>query len=197
MNILAMDTSLGNCSVALLSDNTVIAGREETVHGRQSRMLLPMIEEMLEASGLRAQAMDAVACTVGPGGFTGIRVGLTAARMYALAIGKPFIGLTTLEVMVFQSGLRGDILAVIDAYRGQYYVQRFRRLDRITPLCDALLADEKALSALAHGAKKVESLPKAESVAALAYEKWQAGERSFLTNPLYIREPDAKLPVLH
>jgi tRNA A37 threonylcarbamoyladenosine modification protein TsaB len=117
--------------------------------------------------------------------------------MYALAIGKPFIGLTTLEVMAFQSGLRGDILAVIDAHRGQYYVQRFRKMDRMVPLSDALLVDEKALMALAHGAKKAELSAKAQSVAALAYEKWQAGERSFPTNPLYIREPDAKLPAVH
>jgi tRNA A37 threonylcarbamoyladenosine modification protein TsaB len=65
----------------------------------------------------------------------------------------------------------------------------------MTPLSDALLVDEKGKKALAHGAKIVETAPRAADVAALAHDKWMRGEREWSASPLYIREPDAKLPV--
>lgn len=192
--ILAIDTSLGSCSVALWQGDGVTASIHEDKSSQQSRNLLPMIEAVLAERGAAYADMDAIACTIGPGGFTGIRVGLTTARALRLATGKPLIGLTTLEVIASSAKLTGDILAIIDAYRGQYYVQRFRMIEHLTPLSDALLVYENILPALAHGANRVQTIPKAGDVAALAYAKWQAGEREFPDSPLYIREPDAKLP---
>lgn len=194
MKILAIDTSLGKCSVALWRGEAVIAASEEEMGGQQSRVLMPMIEKLLGDNGLSYAHLDAFACTIGPGGFTGIRVGLTAARVLALAADKPLVGLTTLEVIAYGSGHQGDVLAMVDAYRGQYYVQRFRMAERMSPLSDVLLVEESQVSSLAHGAKKVEAQPKASHIAALAYARWQAGERHFPTQPLYVREPDAKLP---
>ena len=109
--------------------------------------------------------------------------------------GKPLIGLTTLEVIAFASHLQGDILSVIDANRGQYYVQRFRKVEELAPLSDPMLVDEAMLAPLAHGAKIAQTQPKAEDVAELAVAKWQNGERVFPIAPIYIREPDAKLSV--
>ncbi len=192
--ILAIDTSLGPCSVALIRAGAIIAETEESSPGKQSRMLVPMIEQTLEKAGLTYKDCDAIACTVGPGGFTGIRVGLATARAIALAANKPFIGLTTLEVIAWSTQIQGDVLAVINAYRGQCYVQRFRMNGPLVPQSDPLLVDEKSVSALGHGAKVVQSPLHARDVAMLAAEKWSLGERSFPTAPLYIREPDAKLP---
>ncbi len=192
--ILAIDTSLGGCSVALLKDGKIIASLREENGGQQTKRLVPMIEEALKNGGAAYKDCDAVACTIGPGGFTGIRVGLTAARAIKLATGKPLIGLTTLETIAYGSGMEGDILAVIDAYRGQYYVQRFRMTDMLSPLSGPMLVDEAMLPALRHGAKMAQNLPDAEDVAKLAYARWSAGEREFPHAPLYIREPDAKLP---
>jgi len=192
--ILAIDTSLGPCSVAIARAGAIIAEAEEPSPGRQSRKLVPMIEVALKQAGLAYKDMDAVACTLGPGGFTGIRVGLATARAIALATDKPLIGLTTLEVIAWGAQHKGDALAIIQAYRGQRYVQRFRLNGVLIPQSDPLLVDEKAVAALGHGAKILETPPQARDAASLATAKWAGGERSFPTAPLYIREPDAKLP---
>jgi tRNA threonylcarbamoyladenosine biosynthesis protein TsaB len=192
--ILAMDTSLGPCSVAITRGGEIVAEVEESSPGKQSRKLVPMIESALNEAGLNYKDLDAVACTIGPGGFTGIRVGLATARAIALATDKPLIGLTTLEVIAWEAQYTGDMLAVIDAYRGQRYAQRFRLNVKLIPQSDPLLVDEKSVSALGHGAKIVQHPPHARFAATLAAAKWSDGERDFPTAPLYLREPDAKLP---
>ena len=192
--ILAIDSALGPCSVAVAQGNTILAQDEEPTHGAQSRRLIPMIESVLAQAGVTYDALTAVACTIGPGGFTGIRVGLATARAIALAAGKPLIGLTTLEVIAWGSGHTGDVLAVIDAYRGQHYAQRFQLNGHAVPQSDPLLVEERTVKALGHGALSVMQPPKARDAATLAAHKWMDGQRDFPRDPLYIREPDAKLP---
>ncbi len=193
--ILAMDTSLGPCSVAVWHSGAVRAQACEESHGKQSRLLVPMIESVLEQAGVNYVDCDAVACTIGPGGFTGIRTGLATARAIALVTGKPLIGLTTLEVIAYGAKAQGEVVAVIDAHRGQWYVQRFRCGDELTPLSEPLLVDDNGKQAIAQDAHIVQSVPYAADVAALAHDKWQRGERKFPVAPLYLREPDAKLPI--
>ena len=193
MIILAMDTALGDCSVALWQGDKVTHSLHADKNGSQSARLLPMVEEVLTSAAIGYGDCDAIACTLGPGGFTGIRVGLSAARALKTVTGKPLIGLTTLEVIAFALGVHGDILSVIDAYRGQYYVQRFRRNAALRPLSDPMLVDAHMIEPLAHGAKIAQILPQAGHVAELAYVKWQKGEREFPSSPVYIREPDAKI----
>ncbi len=195
MIILAIDTSLGPCSAAIYKDGNILAEDQNREPGQQSRVLVPMLESLLAQTKLRYSDCDAIASTIGPGGFTGIRTGLATARTIALALDKPLIGLTTLEVIAHASGISGDVLAVIDAYREQWYVQRFRMNGAAAAQSDPLLLDAKGLKALSHGAKIVETAPTARGLAALAYEKWMRGERIFTNSPLYIREPDAKLPL--
>lgn len=192
--ILAIDTSLGPCSVAVLHGGTIVAHAVEPTSGKQSRVLVPMIESVLTEAKLTYKECDAVACSIGPGGFTGIRTGLAAARGIVLAMGKPLIGLSTLETIAWGAQIQGDILAVIDAYRGQFYAQRFRSNGSLVHQSDALLVEEASLKALGHGAKIVQTLPDARHVAMLAAAKWAAGERVFPAQPFYLREPDAKLP---
>jgi tRNA threonylcarbamoyladenosine biosynthesis protein TsaB len=192
--ILAIDTSLGPCSAAILRGGEIVTEISEPSPGRQSRVLVPMIEDALKQAGLGYKDITAVACTIGPGGFTGIRTGLATARAIVLAAEKPLIGLSTLEVIAFASAVKGDALAVIDAHRGQLYAQRFRLNGSLIPQSDPLLVDAGKIKALGHGATTVQTIPLARDVALLAAAKWNAGERSFPAEPLYIREPDAKLP---
>ena len=192
--MIAIDTSIGSCSVALLGGGHIISRFEAEETQEQSSVLIPILEQMLGDNALTYNDCDAIACSIGPGGFTGIRIGLTTARTLSLVSGKPLIGVSSLEVIAHASGIRGDILAVINAYRGQYYVQRFRKVETLYAQSDAMVVDEKMLKPLSHGATLVESTPNATQVALLAYHKWQEGEREFPTLPLYIRPPDAKLP---
>ena len=192
--IVAIETSVGNCSVALLRDGKIANKLTSKESGQQSSLLIPMIEELLENNNISYNDLGAFACTTGPGGFTGIRIGLTTSKALSMVSGIPVIGVSGLEALAFASQIKGDILAIIDAYRGQYYVQRFRVSDRLYAISDAMLVDENMISVLSHGAKKIEGKPEVVDIALLAYQKWQNGERSFDSSPLYIREPDAKLP---
>ncbi len=126
MKVLAFDTALDACSVALLDGATVLAVEQRIVGRGQAELLLPMINMALQQGGLTFAALDRVAVTTGPGTFTGIRTGLATARGLALVTGCPVIGLTTLEVLAASAG-RSDrpLLAVIDARRGQVYAQFF------------------------------------------------------------------------
>lgn len=191
--ILAIDTSAGRSSVALWQ-NKVISALADDVAGQQSRTLVPLIESLLQQAGKTYADCDAVACAVGPGGFTSVRVGVATARAIALAANKPLIGVSSLEVIAFASELEGDVVAIIDAHRQQFYAQRFRMSGLPQPFSGPLLVEADALRSLAHGAKRASDPFDAQNVAALAHAQWAEGRREFPTEPLYIREPDAKLP---
>lgn len=191
--ILAVDTCAGRSSVALWQGG-VIASKNDEISGQQSRTLVLLIEEVLAMGAKTYADCDAIACALGPGGFTSVRVGVAAARSIAHVTGKPLIGLSALEVIAFESGVQGDVVAVIDAHRQQFYAQRFRMNGLPMPLSQPLLVEESALKALLHGAKRAESFFNAQGVAALAAAHWAQGRREFPMDPLYIREPDAKLP---
>ena len=98
MLILAIDTALDACAVAVLDTEVgdLIAGESEPMKRGHAEALMPMIGRVIARSGVAFAAIDRVAVTNGPGSFTGLRVGLSAARGIALAANKPAVGVTTL-----------------------------------------------------------------------------------------------------
>jgi len=123
--ILAIDTATGPCSVAIW-DGKIVAYVENAKPIMQSASLMPMVEEALAACGKTYQDLTLVAATIGPGSFTGIRVGLAAARGIAFATGIKSVGFTTLEVLAFGARHYGDnILAILNAGKGEWYWQLF------------------------------------------------------------------------
>lgn len=192
--ILAMDTSAGRSSVALWQGGELAFLSDETP-GQQSRTLVPFIEQALEKAGKTYADCDAIACALGPGGFTSVRVGIATARAIALTSGKPMLGVGSLEVIAHMSEMEGDVAAIIDAHREQFYVQRFRMGGPVpVAVSEPLLADANGLRAVAHGAKRCMDAPDAKGVAALAAAYLKEGRKEFSAEPVYIREPDAKLP---
>lgn len=129
MRVLAFDTASAACSVALAEDRRVIGQRFELCERGHAEILVPMIETVLREAGVLAQAVDRFAVTVGPGGFTGLRVGLATARGLALATGRPLIGLTTFFVIAH--GLAPELrrnrtlVIAIDTRRGDLFMQLF------------------------------------------------------------------------
>src|SRR3954469_5612836 len=99
MNILALDTAGAACSVAVLRGVVVAASRSEPMARGHSEALMPMIRAAMRDAALEFDALDLIAATVGPGAFTGIRIGLAAARGLALAAGKPAVGVTSFEAV--------------------------------------------------------------------------------------------------
>lgn len=150
MNVLAFDTCFAACSAAVRLERhaagaPVIALRFEPMAAGHAERLLPMIGELLEEAGCAFADLDALAVTEGPGTFTGIRVGVAAARGLALATGLPVRAATSLHVMAAGAArelageLPGHDLAVCaDARNGQVFAQLFSA--DLAPLGPALLA---------------------------------------------------------
>jgi len=99
MIVLGLDTATTACSVALWADGTVVANRFELMERGQAERLNPMIGEVMDDAALAFRDLDAIAVTTGPGAFTGLRIGLAAARAIALAVAVPVIGVTTFDAL--------------------------------------------------------------------------------------------------
>ena len=132
MLILAFDCSSPAGSVALLEGSQVLARQSLDPAKRSATTLAPAIEQALRAAGKLAKELDLVATTVGPGSFTGLRVGVTMAKTLSYALGCDLMGLNTLDVLaaqVVEAGLVGTgiIHAVLDAQRKELFVGRYQR----------------------------------------------------------------------
>ena len=155
MLILAIDTALEACSAAVLDTdaNRLLASESEPMQRGHAEALVPMLARVMRASGLGFAELDRIAVTTGPGSFTGLRVGLSAARGIALAADKPVVGLTTLSAFAAPLVSERDdtpILSAIDARHDHVYYQlvsgngtRLVR-PRIGPIAEALEAARQA-----------------------------------------------------
>jgi tRNA threonylcarbamoyladenosine biosynthesis protein TsaB len=121
--VLALDTAGSACSVAVARDEQLLAThRREMRHGH-AEALMPMIDAAMREAGLAAHELDAVAVSLGPGGFTGIRVGLAAAYGIALAAQARLVGVSSFAAVAAPLG--GPLLVAIDSRRADLYVQLF------------------------------------------------------------------------
>ncbi len=221
MRILALDTATSACSAALWRDGRVRARRFAVMARGQAEALMPMLGEVLAEAGSGMAELDLLAVTVGPGAFTGLRIGLAAARGLALAAGLPCLGVTTLEAVAHgvPPAERRDasLLVALDAKRADVYAQAFgpglRPLGAPRALLPESLGDlvpdgavvvagdaaETAAGALAAAGigasmSSAAGLPDAALVAEIAARRWRPGEALEAPSPLYLRLPAATLP---
>lgn len=123
--ILALDTCLGACSVAILDGDTVRAARSEPMtRGHQERIAV-LAHEVATEAGVKFSGLTRIAVTVGPGSFTGLRVGLSFAKGLATALSVPCVGVNTLEALAASVEATGFVAGVLDAKMGQVYLQVF------------------------------------------------------------------------
>ena len=213
MKLLAVDTALGACSVALLEDDKPIAHIFEPMERGHAERLAPMVDEAMKQAGVEFSALNRLAVTVGPGTFTGQRVGLAFMRGLRLALHIPLTGVTTLEAMAMAAMAETGLpkAAVIhDARRAEAYlllrdgetveqppvVLSFAdAVTRIAAFGPCALAGTGAASAFEKlgrdFALSIIRQPDALWVARLA-RKYPATAEA--PGPLYLRAPDAKLP---
>jgi tRNA threonylcarbamoyladenosine biosynthesis protein TsaB len=176
MRVLAIDTALEACSVAVLDTEQAALAMHESlpmVRGH-AEALIPLIARVLEKGGLDFSTLDRIAVTTGPGSFTGLRVGIAAARGIALATNKPAVGLTTLAVFAAPLIAADDTLPVVsavDARHDHVYLQVFGPGGR-TIVAPRLASLREALRVTATGAPRL--VGTAASILAAA---WPAGER--------------------
>ena len=138
MKILALESSAVAASVALCEDETLIAQAFQNTGLTHSQTLLPLAEDLLKNCGLTMADMDLIAVAEGPGSFTGLRIGVAAAKGLAGGGELPCAGCSTLESMAWNlSGFEGEVCVAMDARRKQVYNARFRvdgeQPHRLTP----------------------------------------------------------------
>ncbi len=128
MLILAIDTALDACAACVLDTGTskVIAMESQAMKRGHAEALMPLIARVMKETGIPFAALDRIAVTSGPGSFTGLRVGLSAARGIGLAAGKPVVGLTTLSAYaapIVSEGAEQPVISAIDARHDHVYLQ--------------------------------------------------------------------------
>lgn len=138
MKILALETSATAASAAVCEDEALIAQCFQRTGLTHSATLMPMVESMLKTAGLTLREMEVIAVAAGPGSFTGLRIGVSAAKGLAWPEDKPCANVSTLEAMAWQlSGMEGIVCAAMDARRQQVYNALFELRDgmpvRLTP----------------------------------------------------------------
>jgi tRNA threonylcarbamoyladenosine biosynthesis protein TsaB len=209
MLILGLDTCLGACSAALTDGDSVLAEAAEAMTRGHQERLAPMVQALMAGAGVGFSDLDRIAVTVGPGSFTGLRVGLAFAKGLALATGRPCVGVGTLEALCASLPGDGRRAAVIDAGRGQIYLQIFEgdqplcapdvlplettaaRLMELGPGHDLILVGPGAMAfgpALPVREAVEMAAPSPVAVARLGLRAALAPPR-----PLYLRAPDARV----
>lgn len=125
LNLLALDTSTEYCSVALLRDE-VLTFHEEHAIQRHSELILPMVEDLLLASGLALAQLDGIAFGAGPGSFTGLRIACGVAQGLGFGAGLPVVPVGTLIALAQEAGAQ-KVIACLDARMGEIYHAAYRR----------------------------------------------------------------------
>ncbi len=132
MKILALETSATAASVAVCDDEALIAQSFQRTGLTHSATLMPMVESMLNNTNITMQDIDLIAVAAGPGSFTGLRIGVSAAKGLAWAEDKPCASVSTLEAMAWQlSGMDAIVCATMDARRQQVYNALFEIRDNV------------------------------------------------------------------
>jgi tRNA threonylcarbamoyladenosine biosynthesis protein TsaB len=219
MNILALDTSMGACSAAVLSTDgkhRLYARQAEMARGH-AEALMPMVAEVMAEAGIGFADLDLIAATVGPGSFTGVRIAIAAARGLALVTKARLFGIDSLTVMARDALMegaapKGPFAVAVDARRGVLYFGLYddagAKLDGpllIAPDDAVALLPQALHLAVGSGAQLIAEAAERQgrhvetalmdlqpSAAALAEIATEASESSATLRPLYLRQPDAK-----
>lgn len=187
--ILAFDTSAAHCAAALLVAGRVVSEKVERMDRGQAEKLMPLLEELLTGAGLGWGDLDAVAVGIGPGNFTGIRIAVSAARGLALGLGRPAIGISTLEAQA--EGVARPCLSLHDARRGATFTQV---LGEDGPEAPEITLTPEGLRPDLPRAPIADPAELAPAVARLAAAKLASGAPIPRPAPLYIRGADAAPP---
>lgn len=201
MIVLAIESATARAGVALATPDGVVASVQVTRGPRHAEVLVPAVEFVCAHAGIALSEVDAIAVDIGPGLFTGLRVGIATANGLAQALGKPMIGVSSLDLLAHAYRHAGnDLVSVIDARRGEVYAARYEvtagELKRVME--PTVLAPDDLLSQLGGALLVGDTLrpaifdrPSADALATIApsYDLVSANT----VQPLYLRKSDAEL----
>ena len=206
MRVLAIDTALAACSAAVLDtdDGGIVASQSLPMTRGHAEALMPLLVRLMQDAGMAFRDIDRVVVTTGPGSFTGLRVGIAAARGIALAAGKPAVGLSTLAAYAAPHMAADEtvpVVAAIDARHAHVYLQVFgpggrtHTAPRLSPLAEAVRA---AAQSVAAALSEFDAKPALVDARAAPDITWVARmgavvpEGKSPPKPQYLRAPDAQ-----
>ena len=219
MNIFAMDTSTLTATVAVLSDEKLLGEFSVSNKLTHSVTIMPMTDSLLKSASLALNDIDVFAVSVGPGSFTGLRIGMATVKTFAQALGKPIIGVSSLDAAVGNFALaKGLVCPMFDARRSEVYNAVYKDGSKICQdraiHTDALFNELSGKEVVFAGdgaiihSEKIKSmgesgwsiapqhliLPKASSVAYAALKRAQKGDFDdvYTLNPVYLRKSQAE-----
>lgn len=219
--VLAADTSTGVISIALLQGRKVLAELSVNAPKRHAERLVPMTEALLAEADMRLEDVALFAVSIGPGSFTGLRIGVATWKGFALACGKPLIGVSTLDAMARGSGVHNGIVGVaLDAKMREVYGAIYRvsngKWNTLDPMMvgpveallekadwidlligDGTLAYREEILAIMPDigfGDASQMYPRAGVVALEALDRWEAGDtgNGGDVNPVYLRQSQAE-----
>jgi tRNA threonylcarbamoyladenosine biosynthesis protein TsaB len=223
MKILAVDTATKSCSVAIIEAGSLCAELTTLRDQTHSKHLMELIHNGLGMSGIGAAELDGLAVVIGPGSFTGLRIGVSTVKGLAHALDKPVVGISSLDALAWQCADRSYLIcALLDARKGEVYSATYRYSDdTLTPKSpekasapEAALEEIKEpcvfigsgallyrrnisalLGDLAHFVPENQNIIRASSVAFLSMERFKTHDTVAVADlaPRYIRKSDAEL----
>ena len=223
MRILGFDTTAKYLSVAIAEDEKILVSVHEEVGIKHSALLLPKIKELLKSQNLRIRDIDVIAISIGPGSFTGLRIGVAIAKALALSVGMKIVSVPTMDVIASNYADKGDkLVPLLDARKNMIYFCVYdKQGDTLVPKTDYVLSDITDLESrikddkfvvFGDGLKLYGSLlkdkfpnlelidddnwyPKAETVVKLGYHKAIEGkfEDAEKLVPLYLHPNDCHI----
>lgn len=223
MRIIALETATMTGSIAVVDEERVISEISLNINATYSEKLMIAIEQLLALSGLTIDDMDGIAVSIGPGSFTGLRIGLSAAKGLSYASGKPLIAIPTIDALALNMPFSNRLVCpILDARKGEVYTALYRPNGQFSQKLtdDMVVIPSKLIEMIkeetvflgegvyAYGALFKEQLtglyheapvplrtPKASNVAMLAMERLKKGEADdpFSLVPRYIRKSEAEV----
>jgi tRNA threonylcarbamoyladenosine biosynthesis protein TsaB len=223
MIVLAVDTATKSCSVAIVNQGSLLAELTTVSDQTHSRHLLKMISSVIETAGLTTSELDGFAVTVGPGSFTGLRIGISSIKGLAVARHKPVVGISSLEALAAQTAPCSCLVCpLLDARKGEVYFSRYRwknadlikECEEMVSAPEPMLADvhepcvfvgsgarlyqemiKTKLGERAHFAAESQNIIRAATLARLALIRFadQATDDVDRLVPHYVRKSDAEL----
>ncbi len=218
MNILGMDTSSVNACVAVMNDEKIL-GEYTVSHDRtHSQIIMPMLDDMLKCCGLTIEDIDVFAVATGPGSFTGLRIGISTVKTFAQVLGKPVVGISSLESLAANITFDGLVCPIADARRDRVYNALYSGGEcvlepRVTPVDELIceLNGQKVVF-LGDGMLKYSNrilgaspdtffaaplhlnMQNAASLCACAYKRAEKGDfdNLYSLEPLYLRKSQAE-----
>lgn len=220
MLTLGIDTATKVCSVAICRDEEILAAYEINMGMTHSEGLVPQLEQIFARTRINKNEIELVAVSIGPGSFTGLRIGLATAEAIAYSLKIPLVGVNTLEALSYNLPIEGMLLApILDAQKGNYYLAVYEwKLGKIaevdavrvvhgSELGEILSTYNKKVVLLGECTKiadmlpseimcapRTVSMPKATSVAVLGVKQHLGKEdrQYFGLEPFYIRRSEAE-----